>query len=275
MLVLALSITVVQSVLAGAEAPFPGEQSDWHGYRQHTFPVDSRTCYVVVPQTPAAGKPWIWRARFWGHEPQTDLALLDKGFHVVYCDVAGLFGNPQAVKHWDAFYAFLTEQHGFARKPALEGMSRGGLIIYNWAAKNPDKVACIYADAPVCDIRSWPGGKGKGNGNPPEWEACLKAYGITEEEAATFTGNPIDHLEPIAKARIPLLHVCGAADTDVPVAENTAILAERYRALGGSIALIIKEGCAHHPHSLEDPKPIVDFILKHTGQAGTDLSAQP
>ncbi|MDY0033721.1 MAG: alpha/beta hydrolase, partial [FCB group bacterium] len=71
------------------------------------------------------------------------------------------------------------------------------------------------------------------------------------------------------------LHVCGAADTDVPVAENTAILAERYRALGGSITLIIKEGCAHHPHSLEDPKPIVDFILKHTGQAGTDLSAQP
>ena len=104
---------------------------------------------------------------------------------------------------------------------------------------------------------------------------CLNAYGITEEEAATFTGNPIDHLEPIAQARIPLLHVCGAADTDVPVAENTAILAERYRALGGSIALIIKEGCAHHPHSLEDPKPIVDFILKHTGQAGTDLSAQP
>ena len=267
MVALAFSMLLVQAVSTGADNPFPGEKSEWHGYVQYTFQYDGRTCYVVPPKTPAPGNPWIWRARFWGHEPQTDLALLEKGFYLVYCDVAGLFGNPEAVKHWDAFYKFLTEEHGFARKVALEGMSRGGLIIYNWAARNPDKVACIYADALVCDIRSWPGGKGKGTGNPPEWEACLKAYGITEEEAASFKGNPIDHLEPLAKARIPLLHVCGGADVDVPVDENTAILAERYRALGGDITVIIKEGCAHHPHSLVDPKPIVDFILKHTGQA--------
>ena len=43
-------------------------------------------------------------------------------------------------------------------------MSRGGLIIYNWATANPKKVACIYGDAPVCDFKSWPGGKGKGKG---------------------------------------------------------------------------------------------------------------
>lgn len=275
MLILALALAMIQTASESAGNGFPGEKSEWQGYTQYTFQVDGRTCYVVLPKAPAPGNPWIWRARFWGHEPQTDLALLKKGFHVVYCDVAGLFGSPQAVGHWDAFYRFLTEQLHFASKPALEGMSRGGLIIYNWGAKNPDKVACIYADAPVCDIRSWPGGMGKGTGNSNEWEPCLKAYGITADEAAAFRGNPIDHLEPLAQAGVPLLHVCGGADDAVPVEENTAILAERYRTLGGDITVIIKEGCGHHPHSLADPKPIVDFILKHTGQTQAAEGSPP
>ena len=38
----------------------------------------------------------------------------------------------------------------------------------------------------------------------------------------------------------------------------------RYKALGGEIVVIAKPGCDHHPHSLKDPAPIVDFILKHT-----------
>ena len=54
---------------------------------------------------------------------------------------------------------------GFAKKAALVGLSRGGLYCYNWAVANPDKVASLYGDAPVCDFKSWPGGKGKGKGS--------------------------------------------------------------------------------------------------------------
>ena len=63
---------------------------------------------------------------------------------------------------------------------------------------------------------------------------------------------------------MPLLHVCGTADKVVPIAENTALLEERYIALGGPIEVIHKKDVGHHPHSLQDPFPIVDFILKHT-----------
>jgi hypothetical protein len=55
--------------------------------------------------------------------------------------------------------------------------------------------------------------------------------------------------------------VVGDADEVVPVAENTAILEERYNKLGGKIRVIHKPGIGHHPHSLQDPAPIVDFIL--------------
>lgn len=243
---------------------FPGTPSIWRGFARRDFTCDGRACIVCAPKQEAPGRPWIWRARFFDAWPATDVALVERGFHLVYMDVADMYGAPCAVAHWNAFHAYLTGTHGFAPKAALEGLSRGGLIIYNWAIANPDKVACLYADAPVCDIRSWPGGRGLGPGSPNDWAKCLKAYGLTEEQALAYKGNPIDNLAPLAAAGIPLLHVVGDADEAVPVVENTAIVEQRYRQLGGAIEVIHKPACGHHPHSLEDVTPIVDFILRHT-----------
>jgi pimeloyl-ACP methyl ester carboxylesterase len=234
------------------DRPWPGKKSSFHSFDQYDFKIEGFNCKVAIPDNIAAGKPWIWRARFWGHEPQTDKALLRRGFHVVYANVAGLWGSPKAVKRWDAFYKYLVESQGFDKKAVLEGMSRGGLIIYNWAAQNPEKVHCIYADAPVCNFNSCPAIN----------KAIMSAYGLTQEQAKAYTGNPIDNLNALAKANIPLLHVVGDADTVVPVSENTAIIEKRYKALGGHIQVIHKKDVGHHPHSLKDPKPIVDFILK-------------
>ena len=239
-------------------------QSTWHGFERNDLAVDGRKCIVVAPETPAEGKPWIWRARFFGHEPQTDITLLEKGFHLAYMDVSNMFGSPTAVAHWDAFYEYLTDDRGLSKKVALEGMSRGGLIIYNWAAKNPDKVACIYADAPVCDFKSWPGGKGKGKASAGDWQRCLEAYGLTEAQALEYNRNPIDNLQPLAKHKVPILHICGDADKVVPIDENTRILEKRYKALGGDIIVLGKPGVGHHPHSFKDPAQIVNFVLKHT-----------
>ena len=145
------------------------------------------------------------------------------------------------------------------------GLSRGGLYCYNWAIANPGKVSCIYADAPVCDFKSWPGGKGKGKGDPANWVRVLELWKFPDEAAAlAWTGNPVDHLAPLAQHQVPLLHVFGDADEVVPWEENTGLIASRYEALGGSITLIRKPGTGHHPHGLDNSTPIVDFIIKHT-----------
>jgi pimeloyl-ACP methyl ester carboxylesterase len=238
----------------------PGVRSTWNGFARYDFEFEGREALVVVPAEAADGRPWVWRARFFGDPPEVDVELLRKGFHVVYIDVAGLFGSPSAMEIWDRFYKRLTKTHGLSSKVALEGTSRGGLFGFNWAARNPEKVACIYADAPVCDIKSWPAGKLKGKGNPTEWANLLKAYGMTEDEALNAPCNPIDHLEPLAKAKIPLLHVVGDADPHVPVSENTALVEQRYIQLGGTIEVIHKPGVGH-VHGLTDPTPIVEFIL--------------
>ena len=245
--------------------PFPGAKSDYHGFDRFDFMVDGRNTLVVTPKHCAPGNPWIWRAEFFDHRPETDLALLAKGFHLAYIDVGNTFGCPDAMAHWDVFYQQLTATYGLSKQPALEGLSRGGLYVYNWAAANPGKVSCIYGDNPVCDFKSWPGGKGSGPGSPADWQELLRVYHFpSESEALAYDRNPIDNLKPLAEAKVPLLHVCGDADEVVPYAENTVALRERYEKLGGSISVIVKQGFKHHPHGLDDPTPIVDFILKHT-----------
>lgn len=229
--IIALGLLILSTTLSAAE--YPGTKDLWNGYQRHVFQHEGRQCYVVEPKKEAAGRPWIWRARFWGHRPEVDLALLDKGFHVAYMDVAEMLGNSKAVAHWDSFYKLLTEDHGLAKRPALEGMSRGGLYIYSWASANPEKVACMYADAPVCDIKSWPLALRSGKVDPGGWKMVVSAFGFQNEaEAREYKRNPVDLLEPLAQAKVPLLHVTGNADFVVPLEENTAVIEQRYKALG-------------------------------------------
>ncbi|MCA9057842.1 MAG: hypothetical protein KDA85_05060 [Planctomycetaceae bacterium] len=257
----------VHRVAAISIPPFPGEASDWNGFRKYDFQVAGRAVLVVAPDEPASGRPWVWHGEFFGHKPAPDIALLKKGFHIVYMRVPDLLGCSEAVQFWNEFYRELTLKYQLAPKAALVGLSRGGLYCYNWAIANPEKVACLYGDAPVCDFKSWPGGRGKGKGSQRDWDLVLKVYHFqSEEEALAWPGNPVDNLKPLADAGVPLLHVYGDADDVVPWDENTGIIAERYQQLGGHITLIGKPGVGHHPHGLDDPTPIVDFIAKHSAE---------
>lgn len=239
---------------------------NFHGHQGYEFENEGTQCLIVKPAIEAIGKPWIIRARFWGHEPQTDIALLENGFHIAYCDVADLYGSDEAVARWNRFYKRMVKA-GFNREVVLEGMSRGGLIVYNWAAQNPEKVACIYADAPVMNFKSWPMGKGTSAGSPNDTQKLFSAYKFDNEtDAMAWNRNPIDCASVIAKAKIPVIHVVGDADQTVPVAENTTLFEKRMKELNAPITVIHKPGVDHHPHSLNNPETIVHFILTAMGR---------
>lgn len=246
------------SITAGNQQPFPGNKSSWEGFDRYDFTFNERQAIVAAPHKAAEGNPWIWRPAFFGAFPSVDKALLERGFHVVYYDLTHLYGSPRAVQLGTEFYNAMCSNHHLSPKVTLEGFSRGGMFAFNWAAQNPEKVACIYVDAPVCNIFSWPGRK-----DAQLWNDFLTEWQITDQEADNFKGNPIDHLQPIADAGIPIIAVCGDSDKVVPFAENMSIVAERYRSLGGLVELIVKPGCDHHPHSLDNPEPVVDFIVRN------------
>ncbi len=173
---------------------------------------------MVVPGKAAPGNPWSWQGCYWDHQPQAEVELLKRGYHIAFI-------TPDPGKQWDAWYAYLTEKLGLSKKPAFVGMSRGGLNEYTWATSNPDKVSAIYADNPAISPES------------------------------------LSKLGALVKNNVPLLNICGSID---PLLGNhTLVMESIYQRLGGRISVMIKDGFAHHPHSLPDPKPIADFIEKN------------
>ncbi len=229
--------------------PFTGEKSAWHeGYDRYDFEMDEQTnvitpikatkeegygakpsekgkirCIVVAPKQAAPGNPWSWRGCYWDHEPQSEVELLRRGYHIAF-----IMCDPDP--HWEAWYEFLTGKHGLSRRPAFNGMSRGGINEFAWATTHPDKVSCIYADNPALRPESFA------------------------------------RLDVLARHDVPLLHVCGSYD--FLLRDHTLKVEDIYHQLGGRISVVIKEGPGHHPHSMRDPKLIADWVESNTQPEG-------
>jgi pimeloyl-ACP methyl ester carboxylesterase len=195
-------------------------------YNRYTFelPGVEGTITVIEPNQPAATKPWVFRADAASRDSAVDLALLARGFHIVTGPVPHTADGPIPA-HWDAAYRHLTG-HGFAKKPVMAGAGGAAGEAYAWAIRNADKVSCIYAENPV--LRS-----------------------------ATSKTPLLDGLSPLASAGVPILHVCGSLD---PSLNDTRAAEKRYKALGGRMTVLLRDGEGHYPTSPRDPRPVVEFI---------------
>ncbi|WP_338687720.1 alpha/beta hydrolase family protein [Haloferula helveola] len=200
---------------------------------------DGHEAFVIAPETAAKGKPWVWYAPTLPRLPGSAEnwlfeRFLKAGVAIAGVDVGESYGSPEGRKIFEEFRVYLVSERGFAEKPCLLARSRGGLMLYSWATEHPEKVAGVAGIYPVCNIASYPGvAKAAG------------AYGLSPEalEAELAKHNPIDRLEPLAKAKVPILHLHGDKDRTVPLEANSGELAKRYRALGGPIELeVVKEG---------------------------------
>ena len=130
-----------------------------------------------------------------------------------------------------------------------------------FAAKYPQYVAALYIDAPVLNLLSWPLGLGESKGACPE--EFKRDMGISLAEMLSYRNHPIDCKEKLLKSGIPIFMVCGDSDITVPYVENGKILSDYFKANNGNLTEIVKAGCDHHPHGLEDYKPLLDFVKKY------------
>ena len=145
-----------------------------------------------------------------------------------------------------------------AMQACLLARSRGGLMLYSWAAEHPGSVACIAGIYPVCDLNSYPG-----------LERAAGAYGMTAEQLAEQLPryNPIDRLEPLARAGAPIFHIHGDSDNVVPLHENSGELQRRYEALGGTMTLEVVAGQGHNMWSgWFRSQSLVDFVVRNAWQ---------
>jgi hypothetical protein len=121
-------------------------------------------------------------------------------------------------------------EHGFSARPVMEGAGSAAGEAYAWAIENPERISCIVAENPA--LRS-----------------------LMSKSSA------LDHLDALAKARVPLVHECGG--TDPWFNDQTRVIEKRYKELGGDFSVIVREGQGHFLAEQRDVSPVVDFVVRH------------
>jgi hypothetical protein len=254
------------AMLACTAAAAPAT-TDWHGYPRKSFTHDGAAAYVVEPKTAAPGKPWIWRLSWPDYHAEVDLELLRCGYHVAYVEMVDMLGSDRALDLMDGFHAEVRRRCGLAARCALEPNSRGGLHAYRYAVRRPERVACILGDVPVMDFKSWPR---KHPGSQANWAQVIQAYGFRDEaEALAYPGNPLDQLEPIARAKIPLRHTICLSDRVVPPEENTLEAKRRLEKLGWGMELAVvqqSDECEGHHFPFPEVFASTRFVMRHTAE---------
>ncbi|MFY9345663.1 MAG: prolyl oligopeptidase family serine peptidase [Planctomycetota bacterium] len=216
---------------ATKKLPLPGE----------AFLLQGHEAFVLMPANARVPIPWVLYApTLPGLPSDAEVWLFERlladGIAIAGIDVGESYGNPAGCALYDVLYDHLVGERGMAPRAVLLARSRGGLMTLAWAADRPERVAAFAGIYPVCDLRSYPG-----------LAKAAPAFGTTAEGLAAMLPrvNPIERLERVAAARIPFCCVHGDRDKTVPLADNSGVLAERVRAMGGDVELHVLPGRGH------------------------------
>ena len=253
--VLVSTLAAEPSAVPQKRLPLPGE----------VFLVAERTAFIIPGKIDPAtkSKPWVWYAPTLTDLPGNEERwmfdqFIAAGIAIAGIDVGESYGSPAGRTLFTALYKEMTGRRGYSTKPILLGRSRGGLMTLSWAAENPDKVAAFAGIYPVCDIASY-----------PSIATAAGAYGMTADELRSQLDqhNPVARLADLAKAHVPFFAIHGNADKLVPLVPNSALLKERYTALGGAMELIIPAGQGHSMwNGFFQCQALVEFVKKNSAR---------
>ncbi|MDG2124570.1 MAG: SMP-30/gluconolactonase/LRE family protein [Verrucomicrobiales bacterium] len=241
------------------------------------FQLDGQNAFVILPEksdSTTKPTPWVLYAptfhkKLPNHRDEGWMIdrFLAQGIAIAGIDVGESYGSPTGRDHYTALHNHLVTTKNFDPKACLLARSRGGLMLYNWAADHPGKIRCIAGIYPVCDPTSYPG-----------LEKAAPAYGTDAPglRQSLELHNPThpSRLEGLAEHRVPVYHIHGDIDKVVPLKENSQALTTNLRQLGGSATLNIPTGQGHNmwPGFFEH-QPLVDFIIANA--TAPHLDAEP
>ena len=119
----------------------------------------------------------------------------------------------------------------------------------------------------VSHREAWLVEKARVHRHEPRWRIRLHVgHRSPGKVSCIYADNPGGNRDMLARRGdlaandVPLLHVCGSIDP--LLGKYSSVIEGIYQQLGGRISVMIKDGAAHHPHSLRNPKPIADFITQ-------------
>lgn len=229
------------------------------GFERIQFEFEGCLAWVVEPDKPAPGSPWVWCME-WPTAFQRNTGvkeLLSAGYRwVTFNHAHGRNRKPAAGNQNDEmlakrnrFQKFLVQELGLEVKCCLVGMSWGGFYSVRYASEHPECVKAMYLDAPLLDFSTLSSYRKSG------WKYLREYYPhVTQDYVGA--DDPMQAVAParaakIAKAKIPVLLIYGAADTVVPAESNCLRFAAEFEKAGGHLKLWRDNLRGHHPHGLE------------------------
>jgi pimeloyl-ACP methyl ester carboxylesterase len=244
-------ITFIGTLLIAGSAGAAGVRAN--------FTLSGQSAFLITPTTAAAGNPWIAYAPAVGGLPDWNSSggsgaeqwmfdqYLANGIAIAGIYAGDLSGNTDQRAGYTNLYSELINNRGYAEKFSFHTRSRGGLLGYNWAADNPDKVAAIGGIYSVTNLLSYPG------------------YTQAQIDADPKLDNPIVRLADLVANDVSVFHIHGDNDSVVPIGDNTQIVKDYFDANGGDATLTVIAGGGHDMNAhWWNNQPLTDFMINET-----------
>lgn len=236
----------------------------YKGFECVEFEFEGKKATVVFPEKAGEKSAFILKTEYFQAFPETEIMLLERGHYLGFIENDNRWGTDADLERKADFIKFVSEKYNIGGGCVPVGMSCGGIFAVKLAARYPELIACVYADAPVVNYMSCPCGFGRSNAFNEDHSEIMNALSLTEiGDLLSYRDMPLDNIHKLIENRIPLLLVAGDSDEIVPYEENGIYIEKAYKKTDIPFEVYIKPGCNHHPHGLEDPTPAADFIERN------------
>ena len=231
----------------------------WNGFVAKLEEFHGRELITVFPEN-SNGK-WVLKTEYLNAFPAVEIELLKMGYHLFHIKTRTSFHMEEDTEIRAKLAEYVPEKYGLSNKCVVIGLSCGGMQGIYFASEYPQYVSCLYLDAPVVNLLSYPGAIGKSVNT--DMKAYEKVKGMDIIKLMSYRNHPLDRIPDLVQNRIPIVLVSGDSDTIVPFDENGMLIKEAYESAGLPIKTIIKKDGDHHPHGLDDCAPIIELIKKY------------
>lgn len=127
---------------------FEIEPINYYGYASYDFNYKGFTTKIVIPKKVLSGHQWVICPKSSSRSQLTELALLERGFHVVYFD---MHNDTEILS---VFYEIM-QMNGLNSKICLIANKNNALTMLNWAKTNPDMISSILLINPNFDSNNF------------------------------------------------------------------------------------------------------------------------
>lgn len=233
----------------------------WKNFKGEEFTFEDQLATVLYPTVEPNGK-MVLKTEYLDAFPDFEQAMLRRGYYVINITHSNRWAPDHTIHQMARFVRAMAEKLNCSEKCIPAGMSCGGLQAVRLAQMYPELVPVMYIDAPALNILSL-AGLGDAEFSVGMWNEMVSAFGFNKSTVVAFRDGAIDHLDKLIEYDIPVIMLYGNADTVVPYHENGKVLEDYYKAHGGKLKVIEKSMVGHHPHSLKDPTPIIEFVEQY------------